>query len=83
MENLKHYFGSLAEAYEAGEYDDDQYVILDIIDYRGSPETRSEMEFYVRFEKYDTTQYGYDTTQIWHHPRLCRIMFQYIESWNR
>ena len=50
MENLKPYFGSLAEAYDAGKCDDDQHVILDIIDYRGDPETRSLMEFFVHFE---------------------------------
>jgi hypothetical protein len=50
MENLKPFIGSLDEAYKAAQADDDQYVILSIIDYRGEPRTRSFMEFLVRFE---------------------------------
>lgn len=61
MEHLKPYFGSLTEAYEAGKYDDDQYVILNIIDYRGSPEIRSEMEFYIQFEDEDSVWLRYNS----------------------
>jgi hypothetical protein len=61
MENLKPYFGSLAEAYDAGKCDDDQHVILNIIDYRGDPETRSEMEFYIQFEKDDAIWLRYNS----------------------
>ncbi|MFO0003988.1 MAG: hypothetical protein ACK559_22935, partial [bacterium] len=61
MENLKPYFGSLTAAYEAGKCDDDQYVILDIIDYRGSTEARSEMEFCIQFEDDDLVWLRYNS----------------------
>jgi hypothetical protein len=50
MDNLKPYIGSLDEAYKAAQTDDDQYVILSVMDYRGEPSARSFMEFLVRFE---------------------------------
>jgi len=50
MDNLKPYMGSLDEAYKAAQTDDDQYVILSVMDYRGEPSARSFMEFSVRFE---------------------------------
>jgi hypothetical protein len=60
MEHLKPFVGSLKEAFEAAKSDDDQYVIRKIIDYRGEPKTRSEMEFLVHFEDNDTVWLKYN-----------------------
>ena len=59
-DNLKPFIGSLKEAFEAAKSDDDQYVILKIIDYRGEPRTRSDMEFLVHFEDNDTVWLKYN-----------------------
>jgi hypothetical protein len=50
MDNLKPFMGSTMDAYNAAKADDDQYVILEILDYRGEPEKRSDMEFLIVFE---------------------------------
>ena len=50
MEHLKPFIGSLKDAFDAAKSDDDQYVIVEIIDYRGDPDNRSNMEFLIHFE---------------------------------
>jgi len=47
---LKVFHGSHEEAYRAAMLDNDQYLIREIIAYRGEPNTRSTMEFEVVFE---------------------------------
>ncbi len=61
MEHLKPFTGSLEEAFDAARSDDDQYVIVKIVDYRGDPEIRSEMEFFVHFEDDDIVWIRYNT----------------------
>jgi hypothetical protein len=61
MEHLKPFIGSLEEAFDAARSDDDQYVIVKIVDYRGDPEIRSEMEFFVHFEDGDIVWLRYNT----------------------
>ena len=50
MENIKPFFGNREDAYEGAKVDEDQYQVLDILDYQGDPEKRSSMKFLVEFE---------------------------------
>jgi hypothetical protein len=47
---VKIFHGNKDEAYKAALLDNDQYVIQEILAYRGDPLTRTTMEFEVRFE---------------------------------
>jgi len=53
MEHLKPYFGERKDAYKAALADDDQFVVENILDYRGDSMKRSQMEFLVLFEDGD------------------------------
>ena len=53
MQHVKPFFGSADEAYKAAMTDNDQYVIIEILNYKGDPERRSEMSFLVSFEDGD------------------------------
>ena len=61
MDDVKMFIGSREEAYKAAKTDDDQYVIKEIIDYKGDPDTRSFMHFLVLFEDDDEVWLQYNT----------------------
>ena len=85
---LKPFIGSREEAYELAKKDTDQFEVDCILAYRGDPETRTTMEFLVRFMDGDQTwlPYSQDIFQmqqfenfVWR-PRVytsCSIVFQY------
>jgi len=61
MENLKPFVGSLNDAYSAAKADDDQFVILQILEYLGDPEKRTSMSFFVEFEGNEKVWLDYNT----------------------
>ena len=56
---LKPFIGSREEAYELAKKDTDQFEVDCILAYRGDPETRTSMEFLVRFMDGDQTWLPY------------------------
>jgi hypothetical protein len=53
VERLKMFFGSRAEADRVARLDHDQYEVDAILYWRGSPDTRTTMEFYIRYKDGD------------------------------
>jgi hypothetical protein len=49
VERLKYYWGDRVEGYDAALRDADQYVVTDILYWRGETKKRSDMWFYVQY----------------------------------
>jgi hypothetical protein len=56
IERLKIFYGTREQAYKLAQIDTDQYIIRRFLSYRGDPDTRTTMEFYVEFE---------DNSKVW------------------
>jgi hypothetical protein len=56
VSEVKIFHGSKEQALEMAKLDFDQYVVKKILAYRGDPDTRTTMEFYVHFE---------DDSKVW------------------
>jgi len=53
VSRVKIFHGTEEEAYEMAKLDMDQFLILEISAYRGDPDTRTSMQFYIRYEDGD------------------------------
>jgi len=50
VSRVKIFHGTEEEAYEVAKLDMDQFIIIKIIAYRGDPNTRTSMQFYIQYE---------------------------------
>lgn len=92
VERLKMFYGSRADAEKAAQLDHDQHEIAEILYYRGNPEIRTTMEFFIRFadgeerwvtwnkDLFDTVQYEAFCRA---HPPLFPLIFTVKEAQRR
>ena len=59
VERLKPFFGSREDAVDLAKRDTDQYDVDRIVNYRGDPDTRTTMEFFVLFKSGDSVWLPY------------------------
>jgi hypothetical protein len=75
VERLKPFFGSREDAVDLAKRDTDQYDVDRIVSYRGDPETRITMEFFVLFKSGDSVwlPYSQDIFQMVQFEEFCNI----------
>jgi hypothetical protein len=75
VERLKPFFGSREDAVDLAKRDTDQYDVDRIVTYRGDPETRTTMEFFVLFKSGDSVwlPYSQDIFQMVQFEEFCNV----------